>query len=269
MGAAVARRIHARGGDVAVTLEGRGAESAARAAGLALRPSEHVLAGWADVILSILPPGDAVALARRVAPVLTQRADRPIYVDCNAVSPETVREVAAALPGVEFCDVGIIGGPPRAEGAGPRFYVSGAAAQALLPLRDLGIDFRPIDGGAGAASALKMSYAGITKGLTALGSTMALGASEAGAAAALRAELEESQPELVRYLDRSVPDMFAKAYRWVAEMGEIEAFLGANPGAPIYRGAAGLYAAIAAERAGGETPSHGLVQTLRAFWREN
>jgi 3-hydroxyisobutyrate dehydrogenase-like beta-hydroxyacid dehydrogenase len=267
MGAAVAHRMRGRGGDVAVTLEGRGAGSATRAAGLAVQPSESALAEWADIILSILPPGDAVALAKRLAPVLTKRTGHPIYVDCNAISPDTVREVEAALAGVEFCDVGIIGGPPKADGPGPRFYGSGPAAQSLLPLRDLGVDFRPIEGGIGAASALKMSYAGITKGLTALGSTMALGASHAGAASALRAELEESQPELVKYLDRSVPDMFAKAYRWVAEMEEIEAFLGANPGAPIYSGAARLYEAIAAERAARPAPSDGLISILTTFWQ--
>ncbi len=270
MGAAVARRIFARGGEVAVTLAGRGEASAARAAGLPTQPSEAALAGWADVVLSILPPGEALDLARRLVGVLAPRSDHPIYVDCNAVSPDTVREVGAALAGVRFCDVGIIGGPPRNDGpqgetAGPRFYASGAPANDLLALRQWGIDVRAIEGGIGAASALKMSYAGITKGLTALGSAMALGAQKSGAAAALRAELQESQPDLVRYLDRAVPDMFAKAYRWVAEMEEIEAFLGANPGAPIYRGAARLYEAIAADRAA--PADDGAVATLRDFWR--
>jgi 3-hydroxyisobutyrate dehydrogenase-like beta-hydroxyacid dehydrogenase len=265
MGAAVAQRMRARGGDVAVTLEGRGPASATRAAGLAVHPTEADLAGWANVVLSILPPGEALALATRIAPVLTARADAPVFVDCNAVSPETVREVAAALPGVRFCDVAIIGLPPKAEGAGPRFHAAGEPAEDLLALRDLGIDFRPMAGGIGAASALKMSYAGITKGLTALGSAMALGAAHAGAAAALRAELEESQPELVKYLDRAMPDMFAKAYRWVAEMEEIEAFLADNPGAPIYQGAARLYEAIARDRAA--PTDAGPVATLAAFWK--
>jgi 3-hydroxyisobutyrate dehydrogenase-like beta-hydroxyacid dehydrogenase len=273
MGAAVAQLARARGADVAVTLEGRGPASAARAAGLALLPDETALAAWADVVLSILPPGEALALAERLAPALKARQDKPVYVDCNAVSPGTVRLVAAALRGVRFCDVGIIGGPPNpaadtaGEVTGPRFYGSGEPNEDLRALRDVGIDFRPIDGGVGAASALKMSYAGITKGLTALGSTMALGAAQAGAAAALRAELAESQPELVRYLDRSVPDMFAKAYRWVAEMEEIEAFLDGNPGAPIYLGAARLYEAIATDRAAPTGAGDGSVATLTKFWR--
>jgi 3-hydroxyisobutyrate dehydrogenase-like beta-hydroxyacid dehydrogenase len=244
MGAGVAQRLRQRGADVAVTLAGRSPASAKRAAGLAVKHSEPALAQWADVVLSILPPGEALALAKRLAPVMGGK----IYADCNAISPATMHAVAAALPGVRVVDGAIIGDPGE-SGPGPRLYVSGDAAEALLPLKEWGIDLRPIPGGIGAASALKMSYAGITKGLIALGSAMALGATQSGAAAALRAELASSQPDILRMLDRGVPGMFDKAYRWVAEMEEISAFLGDLPAASIYQGAARLYEAIAADRA--------------------
>jgi 3-hydroxyisobutyrate dehydrogenase-like beta-hydroxyacid dehydrogenase len=261
MGAAVARRLHDRGAEVAVTLEGRSAASAKRAAGLTAIPTEAALAAWADAVLSILPPGDALALARRLAPSLKGK----IFADCNAVAPATVRAIADALPDVRFVDIGIIGGPPRGDDAGPRLYASGAVAAALTKLKDWGIDLRPIDGGVGAASALKMSYAGITKGITALGSAMALGATAAGAADALRAELAASQPDVLRSLERGVPGMFDKAYRWVAEMEEISAFLGEIPAAPIYEGAARLYEAIAADMA--QPAPDGPVARLRAFYQ--
>ena len=257
MGAAIAQRLHACRAQVAVTLEGRSAESAARAEGLMALPTEAALAGWADIVLSILPPGEALALAQRLAPALAGRD--VIYADCNAVSPTSVSAVAAALPGLRFVDIGIIGGPPKANDAGPRLYASGEHAAALTVLTDHGIDYRPIEGGIGAASALKMSYAGITKGITALGSAMALGAARAGAADALRAELAASQPEVLRYLQRSVPDMFGKAYRWVAEMEEIADFLSDLPPAPIYQGAARLYENLAK---GGDN-----VAVLRHFYR--
>jgi len=267
MGAGVAQRLHACRATVAVTLEGRSAESAARAIGLMQFPTEAALASWADVVLSILPPGDALALARRLAPVLVPRGTAVTFADCNAVSPATVAEVAAALPGVGFVDIGIIGGPPRGDDAGPRLYASGEAAPRLDELCQRGIDFRIIPGGIGAASALKMGYAGITKGITALGTAMALGATRAGAADALRAELAASQPEILRYLQRSVPDMFPKAYRWVAEMEEISAFLGKSPAAPIYQGAAGLYRQIDAD----QSVPHpaGEVAQLRHFYRKD
>jgi putative dehydrogenase len=267
MGAAVAQRLHACRATVAVTLEGRGAATAARATGLMQLPSETALAAWADVVLSILPPGDALALAQRLAPVLVPRGQKVIFADCNAVSPATARDVAAALPGIGFVDIGIIGGPPRGDDAGPRLYASGEDAPRLAELATRGIDYRIIFGGIGAASALKMGYAGITKGITALGSAMALGATAAGAADALRAELAASQPEVLRYLQRSVPDMFGKAYRWVAEMEEISAFLGDLPATPIYQGAAQLYAHIAADQAAPDPA--GAVAKLRAFYRKD
>src|SRR5258707_891842 len=75
-------------------------------------------------------------------------------------------------------------------------------------------------------SALKMSYAGITKGFTALGAAMMLAATRGGSAEALKAELAESRPDLLRYLSNQVPAMYSKAYRWVAELDEIASFVG-------------------------------------------
>ena len=100
----------------------------------------------------------------------------------------------------------------------------------------------------GAASAMKMSYAGITKGFTALGAAMMLAASRAGTAEDLRAELSSSQPALFGWLTRQVPGMYSKAYRWVAEMEEIAQFVGEDPAARnFYEGAARLYERLAAD----------------------
>lgn len=266
MGAATARRLHSNGATVALTLENRGPASAARAAGMTILPSEADLATWADAVLSILPPGEAIALATRLAPHL-----RPgtLYADCNAISPETVKHVASLLPHTSFIDAGIIGGPPGATGPGPRFYASGPHAPALAELITHALDWRPMtgslgEGDIGAASALKMSYAGITKGLTALGSAMALGAHAAGAAPALHAELMASQPDLMRFLNRAVPDMFDKAYRWVAEMEEISAFLAPSPATPIHIAMARLYEHLAADRA--NPAPDGPIAQLAAFF---
>src|SRR3954451_12161861 len=104
--------------------------------------------------------------------------------------------------------------------------------QAAAPrARAHGLDIRIVGGGMGAASALKMSYAGITKGLTALGAAMMLGAARAGVAEALYAELAASQPALLAWFTRQIPGMYQKAYRWVAEMEEIAEFLEADAAA--------------------------------------
>ena len=130
--------------------------------------------------------------------------------------------------GADFVDAGIIGGPPR-PGYSPTIYASGPTAGQTAVLRDWGIDWRVIDGPIGAASALKMSYAGITKGTTAIAAAMLLGAARFGCGEALIAELTESQPEMLARMRSGIPRMYDKAYRWVAEMEEISDFLEEEP----------------------------------------
>src|SRR5207253_6113074 len=111
MGAAVGKRLVDNGVKVLTTLTGRSAETVARAksAGMQAASDEEIAA--TDFILSILPPGDAVALAQRFAPALTASNAKPVFVDCNAVSPPTVERIAAAIAptGAPFVDAGIIG----------------------------------------------------------------------------------------------------------------------------------------------------------------
>jgi putative dehydrogenase len=105
---------------------------------------------------------------------------------------------------------------------------------------------RLLEGPVGAASALKMSYAGITKGFTAVSALMMLGATRAGCADMLHKELAESQGPLLAWLGRQMPKMPSKAYRWVAEMEEIGLFLdGIAGGRGAYEAIAQLYQQIA------------------------
>ena len=250
MGSGVASRLRERGAEVRTSLSGRSAASRARAekAGAIVLEDDTALMSGAGIILSIVPPGKAVALAERLAPSLRAQRAKPLYVDCNAVSPATVKRVAGTVAGAgaAFVDAGIIGPPPRGDAPGPKFYASGPGTSRLLALRDHGPDIRPIEGGIGAASALKMAYASLTKGLTALGAVMMLGAESAGIADPLRRELADSQPALWAWLQRQVPSMYPKAYRWVAEMEEIATYLADQPaGQKMYEGAAELYERLA------------------------
>jgi 3-hydroxyisobutyrate dehydrogenase-like beta-hydroxyacid dehydrogenase len=249
MGAAVGRRLASHGARVLTSLAGRSATSRVRAerAGLVACDSDEELVAEAELILSIVPPGEAIALAERFAPALARARRKPVYADCNAVAPATALRLGAILAGTgcAYVDAAIIGPPPTAASR-TVFYASGPAAGELARLNEVGLAVRVLDGEIGAASALKMSYAGITKGLTALGAAMILGATRSGAAAALRQELSESQPQLLTFLARQVPLMFPKAYRWVAEMEEIAAFLAADSAAPqIYEGMARLFERLA------------------------
>lgn len=265
MGSAVGARLHAGGATVLTSLLGRSAASASRAGAAGMEPADDDRIAGADIVLSIVPPGEAVALAERLAPALGRSARKPVYVDCNAIDVRTARRVEAVLAptGAGFADGGIIGGPPKPGDAGPTFYLSGDAAGRLGELAGLGLKVRVLEAPVGAASALKMSYAGITKGLTGLGAAMILAASRAGAGEALHEELQASQPQLLARFGKGMGDMYPKAYRWVAEMREIAAFIG--PEAPehvIYEGMAGLYEHIAADFAGGRAETGAIDRFL-------
>jgi len=256
MGAAVASRLTRNGRTVLTVLEGRSAQSVKRAKEAGMKSVGLQEFCQSDIILSIVPPRDAAHLAQSLAPHLASARKKPIYVDCNAVSPATVERIAAIVEatGAGFVDGGIIGGPPKAGYAGPTFYLSGERADAVAALNDHGLECKLLDGGIGAASALKMSYAGITKGLTALASVMILAASRAGMGQALHRELAASQPALLEWFERQVPSMFPKAYRWVAEMEEIAGFAAPDEaGAALMESTARFYARLAADVADAKT----------------
>jgi 3-hydroxyisobutyrate dehydrogenase-like beta-hydroxyacid dehydrogenase len=228
MGAPVAKRMIDHGLKVLTSLQDRSPATVARAGAAGLTAASDDEIAGADFILSILPPGDALPLAQRFAPALAASNSKPVYVDCNAVSPPTVERVAATIAptGCPFVDAGIIGAPPRPDYGGPTFYASGPEAPRFATLGQFGLVIRVLDGPLSAASALKMSYGGITKGITAVAAAMFLAASRGGSADALFLELKESQPQLLAWFTRQITFMYPKAYRWVAEMEEVSDFAG-------------------------------------------
>jgi 3-hydroxyisobutyrate dehydrogenase-like beta-hydroxyacid dehydrogenase len=269
MGSAVARRLSDHGAQVLTSLTGRSEATVQRAAAAGMVAACDADIAAADIVLSIVPPAEAVALARRLAAAVSARKTTPIIVDCNAVNVATVKQIATivAASGARFVDAAIIGLPPKPGTQRPTFYACGDHASELAVLRDLGLDLRIVAGPIGAASALKMSYAGVNKGLTALGAAMAIAAARAGAAQALRDELAESQPQILARFAVALPDMLPKAYRWVAEMREIAGFLGADdPAHLIFEGAARLFEHIASEQdEGGKNIDHKDIDHILAF----
>ena len=270
MGAGVARRLHERGATVLTSLAGRSAASAARAqkAGAIPVATDDELVSQAEFILSIVPPGDAVALAERLAPAIKKAARKTIYVDCNAVSPQTAENIGSVLEGTGaiYVDAGIVG-PPPAPNSRTVFYASGPGAKEFDRLAAYGLSIRLMEGPNGAASAMKLSYAGITKGCTAICAAMMLGATRGGTAEQLLQELSESQPMLLNWMRGFVSRMPPKAYRWVAEMEEIATFQQDDAAArEMYLGIARFYEQVAAALA---APKPGdVVAQLKDFCAE-
>ncbi|HTW83240.1 MAG TPA: DUF1932 domain-containing protein [Candidatus Sulfotelmatobacter sp.] len=263
MGSAIAGRLTEHGVSVLTSLAGRSEATRRRAEAAGMIDADDDAIASADAILSIVPPADAVALAQRFAAPLARAARKAIYADCNAVDVDTVHRIATIIAptGAPFVDGAIIGLPPGPNGD-PTVYLSGEPAPALAPLADRGLTLRVMDAPVGAASALKMSFAGINKGITLLAAAMILGATRAGAAESLRGALAEHRPDVLARLDRALPDMVPKAYRWAPEMEEIAAFLGDDAaGRAIYAGLAALCRRLAADRTGAGTE----IATLTAF----
>lgn len=272
MGAGIAGRLVENGVEVITCLEGRSAASRARAETAGMRDAPLPALAEADVFLSIVPPRDAAATAERLAPLLARAGKKAVYVDCNAVDVPSVERIAAtiAASGAAFVDGSIIGAPPKPGGRSPVLYLSGEHAAAVAPvLAAGGLDARVTPGPVGAASALKMSYAGITKGMTGLVAVMFSAAVRAGTADALRAQLAYSEPEFLTWWERQVPAMFPKAYRWVAEMEEIAGFLHEDPqGATMFRALADLYRRIAADLKGEHAETDAIAAGLRGKSRD-
>ncbi|KAJ4000633.1 6-phosphogluconate dehydrogenase C-terminal domain-like protein [Lentinula boryana] len=259
MGSAVARRLVQGGCTVLTNLDGRSEATRKRAAECGMEAkSLSEIANQASYVLSILPPSNAFSFAERFlqeskAAKRIANAEPLVFVDCNAVSPPTVKRISTLFgqwsPTIKFVDSGIIGGPPQ-EAYNPTFYASADDKDVLNKFGELsnfGLKISLLKEGAGVgdASALKMSYAGITKGTTALFTTMILAAhaSSPATAEALLHELGDSQPEFLRRITRTIPPMLPKAYRWVGEMEEIGSFVGEGEGV-IYEGIAKLYKRI-------------------------
>jgi 3-hydroxyisobutyrate dehydrogenase-like beta-hydroxyacid dehydrogenase len=266
MGAGTAARLTGNGVNVVTWLEGRSSASRARAEKAGMRGVDLAGIAAADIILSIVPPSDALALAEQLAPTLKASKNKPLYADMNAVSSSKVEQVAAVIAptGCTFSDGGIIGPPPRPDTRNTVYFFSAIPGGRVASLAKGGLEVKMVDGPIGAASALKMSYAAIGKGLTALATASILMADKYGAKEALLEELQRSQPNTLKSISWSVPDMFVKAYRFVGEMEEIAEQSGRKSTAAIYNGIADLYREIAADQDGPKKD----VTTLEQFFKK-
>jgi 3-hydroxyisobutyrate dehydrogenase-like beta-hydroxyacid dehydrogenase len=196
--------------------DGRSDATRARAAAAGMEDvgSLERLVERADVIISVCPPSSAVDVASSVADI----GFDGIYVDANAISPATARTIGAQFD--RFVDGGVIGPPVRAGAT--RLYLSGAAAtDVAAQWNGTALETRLVDGGAGAASAVKVCFAAWTKGTAALLLAIRALASAEGVDDALLAEWATSQPGLAEQSARAANSNAPKAWRFAGELDEI------------------------------------------------
>jgi 3-hydroxyisobutyrate dehydrogenase-like beta-hydroxyacid dehydrogenase len=164
-------------------------------------------------VLSVCPPHAALDVARAA------RGFEGIYVDANAIAPETARAIAGLYE--RFVDGGIVGPPPLDPGT-TRLYLSGADAERVARLfTGTNVDARPISGEPGAASALKAAYAGWTKGSAALLLAVRALARAEGVEHTLLVEWQRSLPDAEDLSISAARSAQAKGWRWIGEMHEI------------------------------------------------
>ncbi|MEM1200483.1 MAG: DUF1932 domain-containing protein [Pseudomonadota bacterium] len=274
MGHGVGRALKEHGKDVITALDGRSerTKGLAEAAGLTDVGSIRAAVEAADLILSILPPGSALDQARQVAADMTATGARPVYVDCNAVSPDTAIETGEviAAAGAPFIDCGIIGLAPG-KGGGTRFYVSGQDTGPMLALNGLGFDVSAVGTEPGRASALKMSYAGLTKGTWTLHTAVLLAAQQLGVLPELLNEFRISQAATLKDMEGRISRLPADSGRWIGEMEEIAstfASAGVTPG--FHEGAAEIFRLLSQTPFASETretidPNRTMEQALAVF----
>jgi 3-hydroxyisobutyrate dehydrogenase-like beta-hydroxyacid dehydrogenase len=225
MGHAVGQALRESGFDVISCLNGRSEHSRnlAKVAGIRDIGNLELMVSEADIVLSIMPPSSAEGFGNDIAAAVKGSGSTPMFVECNAISPDTTRRVEAIIlgAGAPYTDAGIIGSAPGRPGSPPRFYASGPDLGPISELDGKGIKVMPMGDEIGRASSIKMCYAGLTKGTTTLLTAVATAAESLGITEELGAELASSQSAAYEGMKRAVPRLPLDAGRWIGEMEEI------------------------------------------------
>ncbi len=246
MGEGVGQSIAGQGKDVIAVLTGRSDETRMRAqrAGFRDVPDLETLVREAEIVISIMPPENAEAFARKVAEAMKAVGSAPVYADLNAISPMTSCRIAKIMANVDadYIDGGIIGGTPLKSDALTHIYVSGPKAGLMLEFDGNGMEIRNVGDEIGRASAVKMVYASVTKGIDSLLTAAYTAAESLGIREILETEWKESQTQTLARMERRVPALPADAGRWIGEMEEIAATYAAAGVTPnFHKGAADIY----------------------------
>ncbi|PTD09190.1 hypothetical protein FCULG_00008519 [Fusarium culmorum] len=272
MGVGVAKLLIAHGFFVATNISGRSQDTIERArdAQVELLKSDSDLVQQSSVILSIVPPKDAEATAARIVKAVKDSgSEKELYlVDLNAVAPSTIKSIAAFVKQenvpIRFVDGSILGRPPKLTASSdaeaksssstefsnwyrPSIPISGPDSLTSLPHGERLISVLNMNG-------LKMCFASLTKGFTAIATQSFTTAHNLGVLDALKEALGTLCPSVLATAENGVPGMPPKAYRWVREMEEIALTFNEEAGwdKGMFEGAASVYRDIAEDEVLGQ-----------------
>ncbi|KAK0204998.1 hypothetical protein DFS33DRAFT_1373576 [Desarmillaria ectypa] len=286
MGSAMALRLFGSGaGPIMTNLDGRSkaAFERAKASGM-VHASYSEIVAKCTIIYSIVPPKEARHVAEQILNAYRELAEVArqdiIFADCNAVNPDTTKEMAHLFTGtkIRFLDGVIIGLPPS-DTNNPGIYVSAYPddLSALDVFTEISTKFGlyviPLKGegaGIGDASALKMSHAAIVKGTIGICATSILAAQTRSPTTAqgLLHAMSISQPAFLDIIIRLIPQMIPKAYRMAFEMEEVSGFVGGEA-SKTFEGIAKLFERVAEALTTEKGGDRGDVDTLLRFVDES
>lgn len=223
MGISIAASARAAGHDVYWSTAGRSEATRQRAAeqNLLALAALNELCRVCEVIVCVCPP----YAAQSVADSVINAGFRGLYCDGNAISPQKAEKIGERLvtAGIDFVDGSIIG-PPAWMAGTTRFYLSGASAEQIAELFNSTVTEAIVIGDEiGKASALKMAFAALTKGSTALLSAIYGTADQLGVRDDLEREWAMRDSDSVMQRRNQLRNVTEKAWRFAGEMQEIAA----------------------------------------------
>ncbi len=235
MGGVFGKNLIQNGYNVLTCVSGRSerTRSTALAIEIHLRDNVEDVIRDSEVIFSILPPENALDFAKVFSEAAIKTGKKPLYVDCNSISPATVQDIAIIVnrTGSCFVDAVFIGSADQFD-TKTILYISGDEGKTLIQLLKASMKITYLGDTIGDASALKMSFGGFNKGLSALFIEIACASESSGYLDELITLFEEFYPETLNTLRRLLPSYLLHAKRRVYEIGELVKFLrqlGLNP----------------------------------------
>ncbi|MBI3247877.1 MAG: NAD(P)-dependent oxidoreductase [Deltaproteobacteria bacterium] len=224
MGHNVARVLLEDGFSVVTTLAGRSERTRRLCAGTMIEVLDSLqqVCERADIVISIVPPAAATAAAADFVAAAAHLVHPPLYVDANAISPMTTQEVGAIVTqaGIPYLDACIIG-PARDVRGRCTFHVSGPDAQRFEACIGTSIKTRQLGDRIGQASAFKIAFSGLNKGLAALLFELTAAGKEFGFLDDLLQTYTALLPGIMQALEWLVPTYPLHSARRADEMAEL------------------------------------------------
>jgi 3-hydroxyisobutyrate dehydrogenase-like beta-hydroxyacid dehydrogenase len=266
MGASLAKSLRRSGMQVITSLRDRSELTRLRTREVDIRDagSLDAVVQEADVLISILTPSEAVGVAAQVADSMRRTGARPVFVDSNAIAPQTVRAMSDSFSTMRatFVDAGI---------AGRRIYCSGPDTTAFETLRDYGLDITNVGPDIGQASGLKMLHSTTTKGTRALWLELLLAARMMGLSDALAHELSVGGMMVTRDLIDFISHEPRRSRRMIGELEEAAlTYAGLGLTSKMLDGAADMHRLISATPLADQSPREAdpPVETILATLQE-